>query len=65
MTVEVWNIAASLASLDLTIRDNDSHLDTEYKGVEFTATKRFSREVADAGRLHDRQERGRIWRAPT
>ena len=26
-----------------TIRDNAPDLDTEYKGVEFTATKRFSR----------------------
>jgi hypothetical protein len=42
MTVDVWNIPANLASADLTIRDNDPHLDTEYKGIEFTATKRFS-----------------------
>jgi hypothetical protein len=42
MTVDVWNIPANLASADLTIRDNDAHLDTEYKGIEFTATKRFS-----------------------
>jgi hypothetical protein len=42
MTVDVWNIPSALASADLTIRDNESFLDTEYKGIEFTATKRFS-----------------------
>src|SRR5690606_16448771 len=26
-----------------TIRNNESFLDTDYKGIEFTATKRFSR----------------------
>ena len=36
------NIPASLASADQTIRGNDSYLDTEYKGIEFTATKRFT-----------------------
>ena len=41
-TVPVWNIPASLASADQTVRDNATYLDTEYKGVEFTATKRFS-----------------------
>jgi hypothetical protein len=41
-TATVYNLAANLASADLTIRDNDPYLDTEYKGVEFTATKRFS-----------------------
>jgi hypothetical protein len=41
-TVQIWNIPASLASADQTVRDNDSFLDTEYQGVEFTATKRFS-----------------------
>jgi hypothetical protein len=40
--VPVWNIPSSLASADATIRDNRPELDTEYKGIEFTATKRFS-----------------------
>jgi hypothetical protein len=40
--VPVWNIPASLASADATIRGNRPELDTEYKGIEFTATKRFS-----------------------
>ena len=40
--VPVWNIPANLASADQTVRSNESHLDTEYQGVEFTATKRFS-----------------------
>jgi hypothetical protein len=42
ISVPVWNLPASLASADQTIRDNRSELDTEYKGIEFTATKRFS-----------------------
>jgi hypothetical protein len=42
ITVPIWNLPASLASADVTIRGNDAQLDTEYKGVEFTATKRFS-----------------------
>jgi hypothetical protein len=41
-TATVYNIPASLASADATVRDNDPYLDTEYKGIEFTATKRFS-----------------------
>jgi hypothetical protein len=40
--VPVWNIPSSLASADQTVRSNEAHLDTEYQGVEFTATKRFS-----------------------
>ena len=42
MTVDVYNIPAALASADATVRSNESYLDTEYKGIEFTATKRFS-----------------------
>jgi hypothetical protein len=42
ITVPVWNIPASLASADQTQRVNAPELDTEYKGIEFTATKRFS-----------------------
>ena len=42
-TATVYNIPAALASADVTIRDNDPYLDTEYKGIEFTATKRFSK----------------------
>ena len=42
VTATVWNIPSSLASADQTIRTNQPELDTEYKGVEFTATKRFS-----------------------
>ena len=41
-TVEVWNIPANLAGADQTVRDNRPEIDTEYQGVEFTATKRFS-----------------------
>jgi hypothetical protein len=41
-TVPVWNLPSNLASADATIRDNSPELDTEYKGIEFTATKRFS-----------------------
>jgi hypothetical protein len=42
-TVTVYNLAASLASAQNNIRDNDAYLDTDYKGVEFTASKRFSK----------------------
>ena len=38
----VYNIPAALASAAERVRDNESYFDTEYKGVEFTASKRFS-----------------------
>jgi hypothetical protein len=41
-TATVYNLPAALASADNTIRGNESYLDTEYKGIEFTATKRFT-----------------------
>jgi hypothetical protein len=41
-TATVYNLPAALAGADNTVRDNDSYLDTEYKGIEFTATKRFT-----------------------
>ncbi|MGE3493058.1 MAG: carboxypeptidase regulatory-like domain-containing protein, partial [Vicinamibacterales bacterium] len=41
-TVTVYNLAPSLTSANNTVRDNDPYLDTAYKGVEVTATKRFS-----------------------
>src|SRR5262245_51941924 len=43
ITVTAYNLAPSLTSAQNNIRDNDSFLDTNYKGVEFTASKRFSR----------------------
>jgi hypothetical protein len=43
MTVTAYNLAAALVSAQNNIRDNDAYLDTSYKGVEFTASKRFSR----------------------
>ena len=43
MTVTAYNLAPTLSSAQNNIRDNDSFLDTDYKGVEFTASKRFSR----------------------
>ena len=42
-TAEVYNISAAANALTANVRDNVDYLDTEYKGVEFTATKRFSR----------------------
>jgi hypothetical protein len=42
MQVPVWNIPSNLAGADQTVRDNQPELDTEYNGIEFTATKRFS-----------------------
>jgi hypothetical protein len=42
-TAEVYNISVAANTLNASVRDNVEYLDTEYKGVEFTATKRFSR----------------------
>jgi hypothetical protein len=41
-TVTVYNLDRSLTSANDTVRNNDPYLDTTYKGIEFTATKRFS-----------------------
>jgi hypothetical protein len=41
-TVTVYNLAADLVSANNTVRNNESYLDTDYKGIEVTATKRFS-----------------------
>jgi hypothetical protein len=42
-SVTVYNLDPALNSISNQVRDNYSELDTEYKGVEFTAAKRFSR----------------------
>lgn len=42
-TVEVYNISAVANALSASVRDNLEYLNTDYKGVEFTATKRFSK----------------------
>jgi hypothetical protein len=42
-TVTVYNLAPSLSSAQNNIRDNDAYLDTDYKGIEFTARKIFSK----------------------
>jgi hypothetical protein len=42
-TTTAYNIPAAYQGLNDTVRDNQDFLDTTYKGVEFTATKRFSR----------------------
>jgi hypothetical protein len=41
-TVTVYNLAPELASAQNNIRDNEPYLDTDYKGIELTANKRFS-----------------------
>lgn len=41
-TVTVYNLASNLASAQNNIRDNESYLNTEFKGVAITANKRFS-----------------------
>ena len=41
-TAEVYNISVAANTQTLNVRDNVDYLDTEYKGIEFTATKRFS-----------------------
>jgi hypothetical protein len=43
-TAQVFNIStAANATTAANVRDNADYLDTTYKGIEFTATKRFSR----------------------
>ncbi len=41
-TASVYNISAAANAVTLNVRDNVDYLDTTYKGIEFTATKRFS-----------------------
>ena len=41
-TVTVYNLAPSLASAQNNIRDNEPYLDTDYNGIELTASKRLS-----------------------
>jgi hypothetical protein len=41
-TATVYNLASGLVNSSSLIRDNRPELDTTYKGVEFTAAKRFS-----------------------
>jgi len=43
MTVTAYNLAPALSSAQNNIRDNESYLDTKYQGVEFTLSKRFSK----------------------
>ena len=42
-TATVYNINPAVNALSLNVRDNQDYLDTEYQGIEFTATKRFSK----------------------
>ena len=42
-TAPVYNISVAANSQTLNVRDNVDYLDTTYKGIEFTATKRFNR----------------------
>jgi hypothetical protein len=42
-TATVFNLAPALVSAQNNIRGNQPYLDTDYKGVEITANKRFSR----------------------
>jgi hypothetical protein len=41
-TAKVYNISPAANAVTASVRDNVDYLDTTYKGVEFTATKRFS-----------------------
>ena len=40
---DVYNISTAANHRNANVRDNVSYLDTDYKGIEFTATKRFSK----------------------
>jgi hypothetical protein len=42
-TATVFNLAPALTSAQDLVRDNVDYLNTKYNGIEFTATKRFSR----------------------
>jgi hypothetical protein len=42
-TATVFNLDPALASAAANIRDNEPYLNTDYKGIEFTASKRFSK----------------------
>jgi hypothetical protein len=42
-TATVYNISAAANAVSASVRDNVDYLDTTYKGVEFTAAKRFSK----------------------
>ena len=41
-TITLYNISSAANSVSRSIRDNQPVLDTDYNGVEFTASKRFS-----------------------
>ena len=49
--VTIYNLDSRLASAANNIRDNRAELDTDYRGVEFTASKRFSRNWQMVGGL--------------
>jgi hypothetical protein len=42
-TAKVFNVRSDLVSAQDIVRENSEYLDTNYHGVEFTATKRFTR----------------------
>jgi hypothetical protein len=50
-TATVFNLDPALTSAQNNIRDNQSYLDTTYKGVEMTVAKRFSRNWQMVGGL--------------
>jgi hypothetical protein len=50
-TAVVFNLDPALTSAQNNIRDNQSYLDTTYKGVEMTVAKRFSRNWQMVGGL--------------
>ena len=41
-TATLYNLSPAYLGLQTTVLDNESYLDTDYSGVEFTATKRFA-----------------------
>ncbi|MBI3263388.1 MAG: TonB-dependent receptor [Acidobacteria bacterium] len=50
-TVTLYNLTPTLVGAANNVRDNEPGFDTEYKGVEFTASKRFSRRWQMVGGL--------------
>jgi outer membrane receptor protein involved in Fe transport len=56
--VTIYNISAEANRVSRQIRDNFPELDTDYKGVEFTASKRFSNSWQMVGGLTLGRNRG-------
>jgi hypothetical protein len=62
--VTIYNLNPALVSAQNNVRDNQDYLDTDYKGVEFTAQKRFTNNWQMVAGLTIGNNRGGINAAP-